>query len=175
MLNKGSRKDKMDAHRRISIPKTGDIAPEFKCNSTEGEISLASFSGQNIVLYFYPKDMTPGCIIQAREFAELYSKFKEQDTVIIGVSTDNLASHIKFCEQKHIPYPLLVDTVGSLCDMYGVIKERRTLGWMSSRIDRTTFLIGKNRKILRVWYNVQPLMHAKRVLDTVSIINLIPA
>ncbi len=148
----------------MSELKAGDIAPEFKANSTGGELSLASFKGHNVVLYFYPKDMTPGCTVQAKEFTELYPKFKKLDTIIIGVSRDDLSSHAKFCKQENIPYPLLLDSDSKVCDMYGVIKEKSMFNKTFLGINRTTFLIDKNQKISKIWHNVKPLGHAAEVL-----------
>jgi peroxiredoxin Q/BCP len=159
-------------YKRTSIPKVGDVALEFEVPSTLGWLSLGSFKDKNIVIYFYYKDMTPACTIQAREFTAIYSEYEKLDTVILGVSRDNLASHIKFSEEGKLPYPLLVDIVGSVHDMYGI--DRRPFYRGHNMSNRTTFLIGKNRKVLKIWRNVEPLMHAKRVLETVKMTELVP-
>ena len=93
--------------------------------------------------------------------------------VVIGVSKNNLSSHHKFCEKENIPYPLLVDTENEICNLYGVIKEKSMLGKTYLGINRTTFLIDKNKKIFKIWKNVKPHDHAKKVLEQVKLINLI--
>ena len=152
--------------------KIGEIAPEFKSESTIGELSLELFKDKNIVLYFYPKDMTPGCTLEAKEFSAIYPKFKELDTEIIGVSKDSLSFHNRFCEQENIPYPLLSDTEGKVCDMYGAFKNKSMFGRTFVGVNRMTFLIDKNRKIFKIWKNVKPRGHAKVVLNAINIVNL---
>jgi peroxiredoxin Q/BCP len=159
--------------REVSELKIGDIAPAFEANSTAGKLSLELFKDKNIVLYFYPKDMTPGCIIQAQGFTKLHAEFEKLDTKIIGISIDSLSSHDKFCDQESIQYPLLSDIDEKVCNLYGVIKERPTVNGSFRGITRATFLIGKNKKIFKIWRNVKPLDHAKKVLDATKIINLI--
>lgn len=148
--------------------KIGDIAPDFNLDSTDGELSLKNFKGKNIVLYFYPKDMTPGCTVQAKDFSSLNQEFQKLDTQIIGVSKDNLSSHLKFIDQENIPYPLLVDTEAHICKLYDILKEKNMFGKTYMGINRTTFLIGKNTKILKIWCNVKLNGHAQKVLDTVK-------
>jgi len=152
----------------LAEPKVGDIAPEFIANSTTGELSLASFKGRNVVLYFYPKDMTPGCTIEAQEFTKAYPKFKKLNTEVIGVSRDDLSSHNKFCKQENILYPLLLDKDSKVCDMYGVIKEKSMFNKTFLGINRTTFLIDKNQKLFKIWHNVKPLGHAEEVLEVIK-------
>jgi peroxiredoxin Q/BCP len=148
--------------------KVGDLAPDFKGDSTEGELSLDRFKGHNIVLYFYPKDMTPGCTIQAQEFSKLYPKFQSLNTAVIGISRDSLALHKKFCDQEKIPYPLLLDQDSEVCNKYGVIKQKSMFSKTFLGINRTTFLIDKHKKIAKVWHSVKPLGHAEEVLDAIK-------
>lgn len=148
--------------------KIGDIAPDFNVDSTDGELSLKSFEGKNIVLYFYPKNMTLGCTVQAKDFSSLNQEFQKLDTQIIGVSKDSLSSHLKFIDQENIPYPLLVDTEAYICKLYNILKEKSMFGKTYMGIERNTFLIGKNTKILKIWCNVKPKGHAQKVLDTVK-------
>ena len=155
----------------MSELKMGDIAPEFKSDSTNGELSLDTFKDRNIVLYFYPKDLTPGCTIQAKEFSILYPEFKKLNTEIIGVSKDNLNSHHRFCEKENILYPLLLDTEGKICEIYGVFKKKSMFGKTFLGINRSTFLIDKNKKIFEVWRSVKPLGHAQKVLNAIKILN----
>ena len=154
----------------MSELKVGDFAPDFQANSTKGILSLIDFKDLNIVIYFYPKDMTPGCTTQAKEFSMLYPEFKKANTEIIGVSKDNLSSHNKFCEKENIPYPLLLDEEGKICNIYGVMKEKSMFGKKYLGINRTTFLIGKNKKILKLWRSVKASGHAQKVLDTINML-----
>jgi peroxiredoxin Q/BCP len=147
--------------------KINDTAPEFKANSTIGEISLDKFKNKNIVLYFYPKDMTPGCTIQAQDFSELYGEFQKLDTIVIGVNKDDLDSHKQFCKKENIPYPLLLDREGKICEMYGVFKEKSMFGKTLMGINRSTFLIDKNKKIAKIWRSVKPEGHAQKVLEVI--------
>ncbi|NRA74093.1 MAG: peroxiredoxin [Rickettsiales bacterium] len=152
----------------MSELKIDDNAPNFQANSTKGNLSLADLKNSNIVIYFYPKDMTPGCTTQAQEFSKLYSQFQESDTEIIGVSKDNLSSHNKFCEKENIPYPLLLDEEGEICNLYGVIKEKSMFGKKFLGINRSTFLIDKNRKVIKIWKSVKASGHAQKVLDAIK-------
>ncbi|MBY0580446.1 MAG: peroxiredoxin [Rickettsiales bacterium] len=149
----------------------GNLAPDFNTNSTVGLLSLDELNDKIIVLYFYPSDMTPGCTMQAQEFISLYDEFKKLNTIIIGVSKDNLSSHHKFCEKENIPYPLLVDTESEICHLYGVIKEKSMFDKTYLGISRTTFIIDQNKKIFKIWKNVKPQGHANEVLDQVKMIN----
>jgi len=135
----------------------GDAAPDFSGDSTHDIILMSEMTHQYIVLYFYPKDMTPGCTTQAQDFTKLYDQFKVLDTEIIGVSKDNLSSHRTFKNKENIRYPLLLDTAGIVCNAYGVIG-----------VNRTTFLIDIHKKIIRIWKQVKPAQHAQIVLDTIK-------
>jgi peroxiredoxin Q/BCP len=121
-----------------------------------------------LVLYFYPKDMTPGCTTQAQDFTKLYDQFKSLNTEIIGVSKDSLSSHQKFTEKEKIPYPLLLDEKEKVCNLYGVISEKNMFGKKYLGINRTTFLIDAQRKMIKIWKQVKPANHAQIVLDTIK-------
>jgi peroxiredoxin Q/BCP len=154
--------------------KNGDLAPGFRAKSTAGILTLDrfassdSFTDLNIVLYFYLEDMGAGCKIQAREFTALYQAFKKLDTEIIGVSLGDIFSHRKFAEKEHIPYPVLVDCNGDICDLYDVVKDRPAFHKTYLSIKRATFLIGKDKKIFKVWRNVKPFGHARKVLKVIN-------
>ena len=149
----------------------GDIAPDFHADSTSGTLHLAKLAAKCIVLYFYPKDMTLWCTIQAREFSQLYSQFQDLDVIVIGVSKDHLSSHDQFCANENIPFPLLVDTDGAICREYGVIKEKSMFGKGYLGMHRTTFLIGGDRQIIKIWKSVKPVGHAQKVLDVARIMS----
>lgn len=155
------------------VLKEGDVAPNFEVISTEGNFSLYSVENKNIVLYFYPKDMTPGCSIQAREFTELYSDFRKNDTIVIGVSKDSISSHNKFCDKENIPYILLSDQESFVSNLYDIIKEKSMFGKKYFGISRSTFLISKNKKIVAIWKNVKASGHALKVLHKVISMNAV--
>lgn len=148
--------------------KIGDKAPIFKVESTNKSISLSDYKGKYIVLYFYPKDMTPGCTVQANEFSSLYDEFKKIDVEIIGVSRDSISSHHKFCEKENIAFPLIADTEGEVCKLYGALKEKVNFGKKYIGIVRSTFIIGKDQTIHKAWHTVKANGHASKVLDAVE-------
>lgn len=153
----------------MSELKVGDKAPLFKClTSSNKSISLNDLKDQNIVLYFYPKDMTPGCTIEARDFSKLIDQFKKLDTLVIGASKDDVQSHDKFITKECITFPLLADVDGKLCDDYGTFGEKMSFGKKSMGIKRTTFFIDKNHVIKKIWNNVKAEGHAQEVLEFVK-------
>ena len=149
--------------------KSGEKAYSFAANSTEGKISLEDYKGKIVVLYFYPKDMTPGCTVQANEFMTLYDEFKKEGVEIIGVSKDDILSHSKFCEKENITYPLIADTEGEICNEYGAIREKVNFGKKYTGIVRSTVLIGKDLRILKVWKTVKAKGHSEKVLGYIKL------
>lgn len=144
----------------------GDKAPDFTLTTDgEGSISLAKLKGKNVVLYFYPKDDTPGCTIEAKDFRDLMDDFKKSDTVIIGLSKDSVKSHDKFKEKFCLPFTLASDTEGTTCEAYGVWVEKSMYGKKYMGIERATFLIDKQGKIAQIWSKVKVEGHAKEVLE----------
>jgi peroxiredoxin Q/BCP len=150
--------------KKINI---GDISPMFEGHSTHGNLSSQNFKNKNIVLYFYPKDMTSGCTKQAQDFSKNYSKFKSYNTEIIGVSRDTIKKHCIFSKKENIPYPLLSDMENKICLAYGVIKEKSIFGKKYLGINRTTFLIDTGYKIFKIWRSVKVPNHAQTVLNIV--------
>ena len=146
----------------------GDKAPEFEAKSTNKTISLVDYKGKYLVLYFYPKDSTPGCTVQANEFSKLYDEFKKIDVEIIGVSRDTMLSHHNFCDKENITFPLISDTEGEVCNLYGVLQEKMNFGKKYIGIVRSTFIIGKDQTIHKVWNSVKASGHAAKVLDAVE-------
>jgi len=144
-------------------------APEIELSLDDGKIvALQQFSGKNIVLYFYPKDDTPGCTTEAKDFASLTPKFTKLNTVIIGISKDNAASHKKFKDKYCIPFPLASDLDGKICEAYGVWVEKSMYGKKYMGIQRSTFIIDKKGSIKRIWRNVSVTNHAQEVLETIE-------
>ena len=146
--------------------KIGDKAPLFALkNDKDQEISLADLKGKNVILYFYPKDNTPGCTIEAQDFSSNIKEFNKLDAVILGVSKDSAKSHTKFIEKFGLEFDLLVDEDIELCNLYGVIKEKSMFGKKYQGIDRSTFLIDKMGKISKIWRSVKVKGHIDAVLQ----------
>ena len=145
-------------------------APSFAIvNQHNKLVTLEEFSGKkNLVLYFYPKDDTPGCSIEANQFTALVTEFSKQDAVILGVSKDNCDSHNQFINKFKLQIDLLADTEGQLCDAYGVWQEKIKDGVARMGIARSTFIINKQGVLVDVEYGVNPEGHAQKVLDKVK-------
>jgi peroxiredoxin Q/BCP len=140
----------------------GDFAPDFTLVSDEGKtISLKDFHGRKVVLYFYPKDGTSGCTQEAREFSKLYEKFRKEDTVIIGISMDDVESHRKFKVENNIPFILLSDPEGKVLKKYGVLEEPVNKEAPYRSVVRTTFLISEDGRIVKIYRRVNPKGHAE--------------
>ena len=142
-------------------------APDFQVQSNKGEISLQDYKGKYVVIYFYPKDNTPGCSTEAQNFRDLYPKFIEHNAEILGVSRDTLESHNKFECKYNLPFPLIADRDSKLCNMFGVIKNKSIFGKTALGLIRSTFLINPNGKLIKEWRNVKVLDHAQQVLDAI--------
>ncbi len=146
--------------------KEGDKAPDFKAATTDGRsVSLDEFKDKNVVLYFYPRDDTPGCTKEACAFRDEFSAFKRKDTVVLGVSTDSAKSHSKFAEKYKLPFALLADEDKQIVEAYGVWGQKSFLGRKYMGTHRVTFLIGPDGRIKRIWPTVKPADHAKEVLE----------
>ena len=149
--------------------KSNAKAPLFKLNSTDGEIySLKDSLGKHVVLYFYPKDDTPGCTIETNDFNKVLTKFKKLECEVYGVSKDNLKSHDKFRDKYKIKFDLLADEELKVLKKYKVWGKKKFMGREFMGILRTTFLIDKKGKILKIWDNVKVKDHAKDVLETIK-------
>ena len=146
------------------------IAPDFTSINQAGEnVSLAQFNGsKNVVLYFYPKDDTPGCTIEANEFSAVIDKFAAADTVVLGVSKDSCEKHQKFIRKRDLKVDLLADTNGELCELYGTWGERKFMGRTYMGIGRSTFVIDKQGKLVEVNYKVKAKGHAQAILEIVQ-------
>jgi len=149
--------------------KEGNAAPAFKTTDASGEtVNLKDFRGKKVVLYFYPKDDTPGCTKEACSFRDAFSKFKKQGITILGVSPDSEKAHQKFATKYKLPFTLLADTDHSIADAYGVYGEKKFMGRTYMGIHRTTFLIDEKGKIKKVFEKVKPEDHADEVLGAFS-------
>lgn len=144
--------------------KEGDIAPPIHVQDDTGaDFDLAALHGKNVVLYFYPKADTPGCTKESCEFRDSSARFTKQDTVIVGVSPDKSAAQSKFKAKFDLPFTLLADVEHAVSEAYGVWKEKSMYGKKYMGIDRTTFLIGKDGRIARIFSKVKPEGHAEQV------------
>lgn len=150
--------------------KAGDLAPEFSAPSHTGEtISLAQFRGkQAVVLYFYPKDDTPGCTREACSFRDKWSALQKAGLAVLGVSTDPVKSHARFAEKYRLPFPLLADENKTIVKAYGVWGEKTFMGRKFQGTHRVTFLIDKDGRIRHIWDKVKPEGHAVEVLAKVQ-------
>ena len=144
---------------------TGTKAPDFTLNDKDGNaVSLTDFSGKKVVLYFYPKDNTPGCTRQACAFAQNYEEFKNRDVAVIGVSKDSAASHVKFAEKHDLPFILLSDTELQAIQAYDVWKEKKVCGKVGMGVVRTTYVIDDQGVIEKAMPKVKPDTNAADIL-----------
>ncbi|MBR2028458.1 MAG: thioredoxin-dependent thiol peroxidase [Oscillospiraceae bacterium] len=144
----------------------GTKAPNFALGDKDGNlVKLSDFFGKKVVLYFYPKDNTPGCTRQACAFAAAYDRFKELDVVVIGISKDSAASHIKFAQKYDLPFILLADTELQAIQAYDVWKEKKLYGKTSMGVVRTTYIIDENGFIEMVMPKVKPDTNAAEILE----------
>ena len=144
----------------------GQIAPDFTLpRDGGGEISLSSLKGQKVVLYFYPKDDTPGCTVEALDFTARGKDFEAANTLVFGISKDTVAKHEKFRDKHNLGVALLSDADGSVCESYGVWGEKSMYGRIFQGITRATFLINETGKVVRVWPKVKVKGHAEEVLE----------
>ena len=148
--------------------KEGDQAPEIRVRTDSGEpFLLSSLRGQRVVLYFYPKDDTPGCTTEACSFRDAWQELRDEGVVVLGVSRDNARAHRKFADKYGLPYTLLSDEDGTVVQRYGVWVQRSMYGKQYMGVARTTFLIRPDGKIGHVWQQVKPEGHALKVLEYV--------
>jgi peroxiredoxin Q/BCP len=146
--------------------KEGDKAPAFQTPSDSGqEISLKDLKGKPVVLYFYPKDMTPGCTQEACDFRDSFARLRKLGVTVLGVSKDSVGSHQKFKEKHDLPFPLLADEDGKLCKAYGVWQEKSLYGRKFMGIVRSTFVIGPDQKIQKVFPKVKVKGHVDELVD----------
>jgi len=152
----------------VPLP-AGTPAPDFNLlDDTNTPRKLSDFRGRNVVLYFYPADDTPGCTKEACNFRDDYSAYEKAGVVILGVSPDDVASHLKFKKKFQLPFPLLADEGHKVCDLYGVWGPKKFLGKEYEGVLRTTFLIDENGNIVKVFEQVRPAEHSAEVLSALG-------
>ena len=144
------------------------VVPDFEAIATSDiKFSPKSYLGKKLILYFYPKDMTPGCTTEAQQFRDLYGEFTQAGAMIFGVSRDNLASHDKFRSQLELPFDLIADTEEKLCHMFGVVKNKIMYGKKVKGIERSTFLVDAEGVLRQEWRGVKVAGHVEEVLEAV--------
>ena len=151
----------------MEIPKEGEKAPAFKLTASDGkEVALQDYKDKSrVVLYFYPKDDTPGCTVEACGFRDGIKKIEKADAVVLGVSPDGVTAHHKFIEKFKLPFLLLADEEKKACQAYGVWVKKSMYGREYMGVARTTFIIGKDGKIAKVFEKVKPEAHTQEVLE----------
>ncbi len=150
----------------MPAPKIGNKAPAFNLPATgDKKIALKDLRGQNVVLYFYPKDSTPGCTLEGQDFRDLKGRFTRAKTVILGVSRDSIKSHENFKAKQKFNFDLVSDSEEKLCKAYDVIKEKNMYGKKVLGIERSTFLIDKEGRLVQQWRKVKVKGHAAEVLE----------
>ncbi|HAE91472.1 MAG TPA: peroxiredoxin [Tissierella sp.] len=142
---------------------------DFVLKETNGtDISLKDFKGKNVVLYFYPKDNTSGCTTEALEFMDLYDEFQKQDTIIMGISRDNLKSHAKFRDKHNLPFLLLSDENEEIHNLFNVMKLKKMYGKEYMGVERSTFIFNKEGELVKEFRNVKAKGHAEKVLEFIK-------
>ena len=154
------------AQTQVKELKEGDVAPDFTLQSTEGkEISLKGLRGKQVVLYFYPKDDTPGCTKEACDFRDNLTRVRAKGAVVYGVSHDSIESHNRFKDKFDLPFPLLSDPQKKMTEAYGVYKQKSLYGKLFMGIERTTFVIDKEGRIKKIFPKVKVEGHVEEVLQ----------
>lgn len=141
---------------------------DFTAETNDGTISLSDFSGKYLVLYFYPKDNTPGCTNESKDFRDQYEAFKSLNAEIVGVSRDSLKSHQNFIDKYELPFELIADTEEALCNQFDVIKDKNMFGKIGRGIERSTFLINPKGVLIAEWRKVKVAGHADEVFKTLK-------
>ena len=156
----------------MNAPTMNRVVKNFKAAATRNKtIELKELRGQNVVIYFYPKDSTPGCTTEGQDFRDLHAKFRRQKTVILGVSRDSIASHEKFRDKQSFPFDLISDPDEVLCRQFDVIHEKSLYGKKFMGIVRSTFLIDASGKLRQEWRKVKVNGHADEVFEAVKALN----
>lgn len=139
-------------------------------STTAGETRLSTFQGEWLILYFYPKNDTPGCTLEGQEFSDLYPAFLKNNAIILGVSKDNLVSHEAFKTKYQFPFELISDSEGALCDYFDVMGTKNLYGKLIYGVQRSTFLINKKGIVCKIWRNVRAKKHAANVLTQLEVL-----
>lgn len=159
----------LDTDEKHATLEIGDTVPNFSISATSDKtICLHDLKGKKVVIYFYPKDSTPGCTIESCGFRDRYEDFQKANTVVLGVSRDSVSSHEKFKAKRDLPFELLSDENETLCKLFDVLKEKSLFGKKYKAVERSTFLIDEKGVLQKVWRKVKIIGHVKAVLDAVK-------
>lgn len=145
----------------------GEPVPNFSAPSNKGLLKLQDYNGKYLVLYFYPKDNTPGCSLEAQDFKNLYASFQAHNAAVVGVSRDSLESHTKFECKFELPFPLISDKNSEICDIFQVFKQKSIFGKTALGMIRSTFLISPKGILIKEWRDVKVSGHAQQVLEAI--------
>ncbi len=169
---KGAQKSTLQtaARKKNSLARIGEPVPDFTLAGTNGEISLSELKGKKIVLYFYPKDATPGCTTEGHDFSQLLGEFHAVNAEVFGISRDTLSSHEKFRAKENYSVHLLSDPEESACTKFDVVKMKNMYGRQVRGIERSTFVIDQNGKLIKEWRKVNVTGHASEVLQFVKLL-----
>ena len=152
----------------MSYPKEGELAPDFELQADDGStVKLSNLRGQKVILYFYPKDNTPGCTTQACDLRDRIQEFDARGAVVYGISADDVKSHVKFRDKYDLPFRLLADVGHKVAEQYGVWVQKSMLGKKYMGIERTSFVIDEQGRVAKVLPKVKPAEHVDQVLDLV--------
>ena len=155
----------------MSKPTMNRVVTDFRAASTDGEMRLKDYRGKHVVLYFYPKDATPGCTQEGQDFRDLHGSFRRQNAIVFGVSRDSITSHEKFKAKQGFPFELLSDPDENLCRQFDVIREKSLYGRKFMGVVRSTFLVDEAGKLRGEWRDVKVKGHAAEVLDALKQLN----
>ncbi|HQF56360.1 MAG TPA: thioredoxin-dependent thiol peroxidase [Fibrobacteria bacterium] len=151
------------------MPEVGKSAPSLKLENQDGVlVDLSKLAGKWVVVYFYPKDSTPGCTTEACDFRDNFARLGSKGAVVLGVSKDSAKSHAKFREKQGLPFDLLVDADGAVCEAWGVWRMKKFMGREGMGIVRSTFLVDPTGRIARIWSPVSVKGHVQEVLDAIA-------
>lgn len=153
----------------MDILKIGQKAPDFNLPDKDGTLhKLSNYKGQWVLVYFYPRDNTPGCTKEACTLKDNFSSFTKYNAVVFGISTDSIESHNKFSDKYHLPFPILADTAKEVVNSYGVYGKKKFLGKEYMGVNRTSYLINPNGNIAKIYEKVKPADHAREVLEDIE-------
>lgn len=162
-------KSGVDEGEVVNMVKLGELAPDFTLPASSGQqVSLSDFRGKNVVIYFYPKDMTPGCTTQACDFRDSLDLFNDENTIILGINRDTIAKHVTFINKNNLPFQLLSDEEHVVTELYGAWKLKKNFGKEYMGIERSTFIIDKEGKLVKEWRKVKVKEHVKEVLAVIK-------
>ncbi len=149
----------------------GNVIPQFSGKTKDGVFDFNALHGKNMVIYFYPKDSTPGCTIESKAFRDHYAEFQSENTEIVGISRDSIQSHCKFIDNHQLNFPLVSDDDESICKLFNVLKDKSMFGKKYKGIERSTFLVDKKGVLRHEWRDVSVMGHVKEVLNAVKQLN----